>query len=63
MGAVLVEMSNDKRDEEMFDEHEMDKVIRQIVDKVRGNYLQNGAAGRGIPSEVKRIIETNIDRI
>ncbi len=63
MGAVVVENGNDERSEETFDEHEMDKVIRQIVDKVRGNYLQNGEAGRGIPAEVKRIIETNIDRI
>lgn len=46
-----------------FDEREMDKVIRQIVDKVRANYLQNGEAGRGIPGEVKRIIENNIDRV
>jgi len=47
---------------ESFDEREMDKVIRQIVDRVRGNYFQNGE-GRGIPAEVKRIIEANIDRI
>lgn len=46
-----------------FDEREMDKIIRQIVDKVRGNYFQNGETGRGIPAEVKRIIEANIDRV
>lgn len=46
-----------------FDEREMDKIIRQIVDKVRGNYFQNGESGRGIPSEIKRIIEANIDRV
>ncbi len=46
-----------------FDEREMDKTIRQIIDKVRGSYLQNGETGRGIPAEVKRIIEQNIDRI
>ncbi|TCJ41260.1 hypothetical protein [Parafrankia sp. BMG5.11] len=46
-----------------FDPIEMDKIIRQIVDKVRGNYFQNGETGRGIPGEVKRIIETNIDRV
>jgi hypothetical protein len=40
----------------------MDKLIRQIVDKVRVNYLQNGETARGIPGEVKRIIELNIDR-
>ena len=46
-----------------FDPREMDKIIRQIVDKVRGNYFQNGEGGRGIPSEVKRIIESSIDRV
>jgi hypothetical protein len=46
-----------------FNEREMDKIIRQIVDKVRGNYFQNGETGRGIPAEVKRIIEANIDRV
>lgn len=46
-----------------FNEREMDKIIRQIVDKVRGNYFQNGETGRGIPGEVKRIIEANIDRV
>jgi hypothetical protein len=46
-----------------FDSNEMDKIIRQIVDKVRGNYYQNGECGRGIPGEVKRIIESSIDRV
>lgn len=46
-----------------FAEKEMDKIIRQIVDKVRGNYLENGETARGIPSEIKRIIEHNIDRV
>jgi len=46
-----------------FNEREMDKIIRQIVDRVRGNYFQNGESGRGIPAEVKRIIEANIDRV
>ena len=54
-----IEMNGDQP----FNEREMDKIIRQIVDKVRGNYLQNGESGRGIPGEVKRIIETNIDRV
>jgi hypothetical protein len=49
--------------DEGFSEREMDKIIRQIVDKVRGNYFQNGETGRGIPGEVKRIIEANIDRV
>jgi hypothetical protein len=51
------------RDGNSFDVREMDKIIRQIVDKVRGNYLLNGESGRGIPAEVKRIIEANIDRV
>lgn len=51
------------RDGSSFDEREMDKIIRQVVDKVRGNYLLNGESGRGIPAEVKRIIEANIDRV
>lgn len=51
------------RDVKAFDAREMDKIIRQIVDKVRGNYLLNGETGRGIPAEVKRIIEANIDRV
>lgn len=49
--------------EQSFNEREMDKIIRQIVDRERGNYLQNGESGRGIPAEVKRIIESNIDRV
>lgn len=57
------EAIGEKRDSEGFDPREMDKMIRQIVDKVRGNYLQSGETGRGIPAEVKRIIETNIDRV
>jgi len=51
------------RDGEAFDAREMDKIIRQIVDKVRINYFQNGETARGIPSEVKRIIESSIDRV
>lgn len=46
-----------------FDEREMDKIIRQIVDKVRGSYFLNGETGRGMPGEVKRIIESSIDRV
>ncbi|PJI88484.1 hypothetical protein [Sphingomonas koreensis] len=48
---------------EAFDEREMDKIIRQIVDKVRGSYFLNGETGRGMPGEVKRIIESSIDRV
>ncbi len=46
-----------------FDEREMDKIIRQVVDKVRGNFLQNGESSKGIPAEVKKIIEASIDRV
>lgn len=46
-----------------FHEREMDKLIRQIIDRVRYNYLQNGESGRGIPSEVKRIIDANVERL
>ena len=41
----------------------MDKIIRQIVDKVRRNYFENGETARGIPGEVKKIIETNMDYV
>ncbi len=46
-----------------FDQRELDKIIRQIVDKVRGNYLLNGETGRGIPGEVKKIIDQNVERV
>lgn len=49
--------------EQSFNEKELDKIIRQIVDKVRGNYFEHGETARGIPGEVKRIIEQNIDRV
>lgn len=50
-------------DAQGFEPREMDKIIRQVIDKVRGNYLQNGDSARGMPGEVKRIIENSIDRI
>lgn len=46
-----------------FDERELDKLIRQIVDKVRGNYLLNGETARGIPNEIKKIIDHSVERI
>lgn len=46
-----------------FSVTEMDKIIRQIVDKVRGNYYLNGETARGIPGEVKKIIEQALDRM
>ena len=46
-----------------FDLKEMDKVIRQIVDKVRGQYFLNGETARGILGEVKKIIDQNVNRI
>lgn len=44
-------------------DQEMDKVIRQIVERVRANYFENGETARGIPNEIKKIIEVNIDRL
>ena len=58
-----VGLDRDTYDAQAFDAREMDKIIRQIVDKVRGNYFLNGETGRGMPGEVKRIIENNIDRV
>lgn len=46
-----------------FDNRELDKLIRQIVDKVRANYFINGETARGIPAEVKKIIDGNVDRL
>lgn len=46
-----------------FEPKELDKLIRQIVDKVRGNYFLNGETARGIPSEVKKIIDNSVDRL
>lgn len=54
---------SDSSNADAFNEREMDKIIRQIVDKVRRNYFENGETARGIPSEVKRIIETNMDHV
>lgn len=48
---------------DLFDPKEMDKVIRQIVDRVRGNYFSNGPTSRGIPAEVKKIIEQSMERM
>lgn len=45
-----------------FEDRELDKLIRQILDKVRRNYFENGETARGIPSEIKKIIEANMDR-
>jgi hypothetical protein len=55
--------SSESSDEGAFNERELDKIIRQIVDKVRGNYLLNGESARGIPGEVKKIIEHNVERM
>lgn len=60
---------NDATDDEIpnsatgFDVKELDKLIRQIVDKVRGNYYLNGETARGMPGEVKKIIDNNVDRL
>ena len=57
------ESGTEVSDDEAFSEAELDKIIRQIVDKVRGNYLLNGETARGIPGEIKKIIENNVDRM
>lgn len=54
---------SEEDDVEPFNEKEMDKIIRQILDKVRGNYFENGEGARGIPGEVKKIIENSIERV
>lgn len=56
-------VENESEDTQSFNEREMDKIIRQIVDKVRRNYFENGETARGMPSEVKRIIEANMDHV
>ena len=55
--------STDSEETTVFDPKEMDKIIRQIVDKVRGQYFVNEETARGIPGEVKKIIDHNIDRM
>lgn len=50
-------------DETSFDERELDKNIRQIVDRERANYQHHGESARGIPSELKRIIDQNVERV
>lgn len=43
--------------------NDLDRIIRQIITIQRSNYLENGESARGIPSEVKKIIEANINRL
>ena len=43
-----------------FSSKELDKLVRQIVDKVRGNYLLNGETARGMPGEIKKIIDKSV---
>ena len=59
------DVADDKKPSEnrAFNEREMDKIIRQIVDKVRQNYFENGETARGIPGEVKKIIEAKMDHV
>ena len=48
---------------EKFDERykkTLDSVIRQIVDAERGNFQNNRERYRGIPAEVKKIIDNRI---
>lgn len=65
LGRRGLEMAgeDESADAQAFNEREMDKIIRQIVDKVRRNYFENGETARGMPSEVKRIIEANLDHV
>jgi hypothetical protein len=51
------------QDANAFNELEMDKIIRQLVDKVRRNYFENGDTARGIPAELKKIIENSTDHV
>jgi hypothetical protein len=51
------------QDASAFNQLEMDKIIRQLVDKVRRNYFENGDTARGIPAELKKIIENNMDHV
>lgn len=46
-----------------FSEDELDKLLRQMVDKERGNYFEHGTTDRGIPSKLKKIIDDNIERL
>jgi hypothetical protein len=62
-GDLALGESSEQDDVEPFNEKEMDKIIRQILDKVRGNYFENGEGARGIPGEVKKIIENSIERV
>ena len=40
----------------------LDRIIRQLISKERANYLENGEAARAIPSEIKKVIEDQINR-
>lgn len=55
-------MSDLEKDTHGFNEAEMDKAIRQFVDKVRVSYFENGESAKGMPAVAKRIIEDSIDR-
>ncbi len=41
-GDRALDESGEQDGVEPFNEKEMDKIIRQILDKVRGNYFENG---------------------
>jgi hypothetical protein len=55
-------MVSDSKSIEEFDVNYLDKIIRQIISSERTNYLENGESARGIPTEIKNIIQKNINQ-
>tara|TARA_B100000767_G_C19356602_1_gene366080 strand:- start:370 stop:549 length:180 start_codon:yes stop_codon:yes gene_type:complete len=56
-------MSDDNvTDNTVTDNTVLDRIIRQLISKERANYLENGEAARAIPSEIKKVIEDQINR-
>jgi len=49
-------------DDNVTDNTVLDRIIRQLISKERANYLENGEAARAIPSEIRKIIEDQINR-
>jgi len=49
---------------EEINEVELDKIIREIIEKERANYYEHdGATARGIPSQIKSVIEDSYKRL
>ena len=53
---------NTVTDNTVTDNTLLDRIIRQLISKERANYLENGEAARAIPSEIRKIIEDQINR-